>query len=121
MADSDLSVVITDIDDGSPPAEAEVALSWRPRRYDVGDTWPIGVVIVNAAGSPVDPTEIDVEFVSPDGTRSDGETLREGVGSYNTDTVLDVAGDWYVVVTVGGDYAAAETGRVLAHPLPLGA
>ena len=83
--------------------------------YDVGDLVRVTGTFTNAAGTPVDPTRVFVEYCDPSGNVTrleyliDAALVRDSQGVYHTDVNVDESWDWaYRWYATGTGQSAGE-------------
>lgn len=80
--------------------------------YVLGNLSQVSVAFTDDANVPADPTTVICIIVEPDGTKTTytygtgDEVVRDGVGEYHLDLLIDAAGSW--------PYRWAGTGAVIA-------
>lgn len=87
-------------------------------RVDVGDLHRFTITFLDGAGVAADPTAVRVFWKSPDGVvstplvfGSDPEVVKDGVGLYHVDVILDQPGWWHPRWEgTGAVHAASEGG-----------
>lgn len=68
--------------------------------YDVDTNIVLSTQFTNASGNPVDPDDVYLFILLPDGctqrsyTLSNGQITRASIGSYYFELTLDIAGRW---------------------------
>lgn len=88
---------------------------------NVGDVRRVSAAIVNAAGTPTDPTTLVLKVRKPDDTVTTYTygvgivIVKDGVGAYHADLTLDQAGRWKYDWIGTGTAAFAEGSAFYAY------
>lgn len=84
------------------------------RAYDKGDGLRVTASFSDLAEAPADPTAVKIKVKKPDNTvveqtwGVDAQPVRDGVGAFHADILLDQAGDWVCRWEGTGAVQAAE-------------
>lgn len=89
-------------------------------RFDWGDLARFSVTFTDAAGAPTDPTTVTLRLLHPDGSTAityvygtDAALIRDDVGAYHADYLLDTVGYWVWRWEGTGLVQAAVEGRIV--------
>lgn len=69
--------------------------------YDIGDVVRVSGAFATSAGTAVDPATVKFRIRRPDRTIDfyeygvDGEVIKDAVGNYHMDILIDQSGTWY--------------------------
>lgn len=94
-------------------------------RFDWGDLARFSVSFTDAAGTPTDPTTVTIRLLHPDGATettyaygTDAALVRDDVGAYHADYLIDAVGYWGWRWEGTGAVQAAVEGRLLVPESP---
>jgi hypothetical protein len=93
-----------------------------PVSYDVGDLVPIHGQLMQANGSPLDPSNAYCQVRPPDGVLQtfqhgvDSSMIRDDVGLYHVDVTAHIAGTWFFRFYSTGTGQGSEEGSFYVEP-----
>lgn len=90
--------------------------------YVKGCSTRLSAVFSNLSGTPIDPTDVVVRVKPPSGNiitytyGVDDSVVRDGVGAYHADVVLDTSGPWAYRWEAFGIIRTAAEGSIKVKP-----
>lgn len=83
--------------------------------YDIGDVVELSVTFTNDAGTPANPSAIELRILSPAGTVTTPTPTNPSTGVYTYLLSPTVPGWWAYRFTGSGANASAEEGRIFVR------
>ena len=84
--------------------------------FIVGDESRLSAIIYDIVGVPVDPSALNLAIRTPSGVISNNSPVRDAVGNYHFDLMLNESGSYFYRWESTGTYPSADESGVFVYP-----